>query len=116
MNCPCCNQALPKGDEITLYPPLGVVIRGDNYVHVSPAQMAIVYEVHRKHPAPVQLEQIVNTMYAHRHDGGPTDAQGIARVQVLHANKKLKALGIAVMAGSGKRDGYRIINVARPTK
>ena len=108
MDCPCCHQPLPKGDQsFRLHAPLGVVLRGESFAHLTQQQMAIVTAVFEKRPNPVSMDKVIDTLYGHLPGGGPDDATNVIRSQVRHANIRMEKLKISIAA---KRNiGYQII-------
>lgn len=108
VNCPCCHQPLPEHDRsFRLYAPLGIVLRGDKFAHLTQQQMAIVCTVFEKRPQPVTMECVINALYGHLPGGGPDDATNVIRSQVRHANERMEKLRISLAAK--RQIGYQLI-------
>jgi len=113
MDCPCCGQPYPadSGDLVFL-DEYRVVGKGSETVRLTTTQYKIISAVRRR---TLSLEEIINTVYGDRPDGGPLSARNTISVHMVRLNERLAPLGISVRAVrlGGWSPPYKIENVAR---
>lgn len=105
--CPCCQQELPQKKRLEFYYP--DVIYNGKVARLQPFEFKILMAGYRRR---LSTQELADTVYADRVDGGPVCVNDTLGVTVFRMNKKLAPLGIVYRSTLGRSGYYELKDVA----
>lgn len=108
MKCPCCDQELPSIPTLAFSDRWHAIMRDGKCVQLTGLQYKVVAALRR---CKLNADELVGVIYAGSRDGGPLTGRNLMHVTIAATNKKIKPMGLQVVADPprGRAARYELV-------